>query len=985
MKTITVKILDNIDKNKFKIVVGMGKEKNVDFLVRTELGKYYNPDNIKQSGTGVKEIDTNIPSPRGKGTRAGELDILLFDCFGNKNIDMIIENKAPDNPYDNPIEQAIAYANGLNKLNSINCRVVIGYNPADNNDIQLRVLVKDNWEKLIINGDEVNSFIGKDILNIIYNNPDENEFKIVEEVKFTQRDFHNLIEGLRKEYRQITGMHDDTKIDFTIAFISLKMLLEKEIVINPNSGVQHTWDSLINKQEIINAVDTVTKIDGLKEKYLPIFRMTDNKKNGAGKVTFDFLATLNSIEKNETVMRIRNKISEIPHMHSLKIDLFGEVYEVLASKKTKSDFGEYFTRRHIIRPLIRCFLTDNDLRGLIESNKKLCDTSCGTGGFLTEAFKYIEEYYNMNLNTFDNKSIDLSELAQKTICGYDINGSNIARSKINMYLAGDGFSEIETADTLKLKGKNNTFDYILTNVPYGSPEEGYLVDEKVTRNKRLEVNFLIKIVQLLKVGGKALIIIPDGLLEAPSLGHVREWLLKQCKLNAVIGLPKWAFAPYTKEKTYVIFIEKRVKPLETIEDNSLPFEKTWMYIVDNDGYANSDKRFETDLKDENGKWLHNEFSEWVDKQGKTHHSILEERYKIKESPKGEVYYTEWDEKINGKKYGYLSMEKILENKIIEPVKIKKPIEIQNIIETAIKNSLLTLEEVEFVEEIRKSNNGKLKNLAVKDFIEETDEGKVLKEEWEEIFTTIGIIYDTEAKGFYNINEEDITYLLNFTPEKYFRQKETKPISLEELRDKRKKAETKIKNLVGSFPKNDDVLDVEKLLSNEDSEGLFIKEICNVDRGTVISEADIYKNYDKDGVPVYSSKTENDGVMGYVSREFYNKSTNKGEPNTLTWNTDGNAGKVFLREKEYLYTNVCGKLTLKPDKQINLKWLQIVLNNETKKYTTSNANNGKLMSGQMKNIKIKVPDIKIQEKIVEEYKRIEDFQLQLQEALDSINL
>ena len=171
----------------------------------------------------------------------------------------------------------------------------------------------------------------------------------------------------------------------------------------------------------------------------------------------------------------------------------------------------------------------------------------------------------------------------------------------------------------------------------------------------------------------------------------------------------------------------------------------------------------------------------------------------------------------------------------------------------------------------------------------------------------------------------------------------------------------------------------------EGEELFVKQICNVDRGSVISEVDIYKNYDANGIPVYSSKTENNGIMGHVSKDFYNKFTNKGEPNTLTWNTDGNAGKVFLREEEYLYTNVCGKLTLKPDKQINLKWLQIVLNNETKKYTTSNANNGKLMSGQMKNIKIKVPDIKIQEKIVEEYKRIEDFQLQLQEALDSINL
>lgn len=108
------------------------------------------------------------------------------------------------------------------------------------------------------------------------------------------------------------------------------------------------------------------------------------------------------------------------------------------------------------------------------------------------------------------------------------------------------------------------------------------------------MNALIKCVQLLKPTYKALIIVPDGLLEAPSLQAMREWLLCSCKINAIISLPKFSFAPYTKEKTYVLFIQKRINHIESIEE--LKSEKIYAYIVDNDGHANSDKRYRTSLK-----------------------------------------------------------------------------------------------------------------------------------------------------------------------------------------------------------------------------------------------------------------------------------------------------------------------------------------------------------------------------------------------------
>ena len=129
-----------------------------------------------------------------------------------------------------------------------------------------------------------------------------------------------------------------------------------------------------------------------------------------------------------------------------------------------------------------------------------------------------------------------------------------------MTLAGDGFSDIQRYNTLstpwynenKKSGIKKDLDYILTNVPYGkgdvaisdpnSPDE-FL---KSNKNKRLELNFVIKIIEMLKRGGRASIVVPEGLLEAPTLAPFREYLLKQCRLTTIISLPKFAFAPYTK-------------------------------------------------------------------------------------------------------------------------------------------------------------------------------------------------------------------------------------------------------------------------------------------------------------------------------------------------------------------------------------------------------------------------------------------------------
>lgn len=768
--------LDLILNDKIKVQIPEGKENNVDFKVRTTLLPYYKNDEniVKYNETGIKSIDTHIESVEGKSK--GELDVLIFNYFANNNIDMIIENKKLGTKKD-PLEQAIMYANGLNRSGMVKCRVVIGNVPK----VKVRVLVKKEWKPLIINGQEIDYFFGPHILKLIYDNPDENQFKLTEliEKPFTQKNLHTIINKLKTLYRQITEIqnNDELSINFTVSFIALKMIQEKENIL---------WSSFKTPEDIIKAVNNIigSKADSnLKLKYSDIFIM----KNKEDVEIFNFKILLSTIDLREhgegispaesIIMQIHKEILQIPKK-DLEIDLFGEVYETLASKKTKSSLGEFFTRRHIIQPLVRMFLTDNDIEEIVINKKVVADIACGTGGFLTEAFKYIKKECDEK-----HTNIDTTELASEVIVGYDINHNNIGRTRINMTLAGDGFSDIKRVNTLSSKDLRDKLDFIITNIPYGQGDIALSdVDDtddfiKTNNNKRLELNFLIKAIQMLKLGGKALIIVPEGIMEAPTLSPLREYILKQCKIDTIISLPKFSFAPYTKWKTYVLFLQKRAKPLKFIKDKILSNERIYAYIVDNDGFANSDKRFATNLKSENGTYLHNELSPYIDNHGAMNLSKIEQVYESKEEDETQSYFNEWNEEIKGKKYGYIQLKEILEKKTIKYAKIGINTVKNTLWEELNNKNLLSEETHEILKNLAPlDKSGNYKKFTVNDFI---DNGE-LKEEYSIVFEELGLEYDSENNKYYNLKEEEITYALPLVPEKYLRKKEIKTISLDEL-------------------------------------------------------------------------------------------------------------------------------------------------------------------------------------------------------------
>jgi len=753
-------ISDYCTQDDLKDIEKDSQEEMVDIRVFNLMETMYPDNTIVAQNKKNEPVYMFLKSKQNEGKK-GRSDITLFNYFENNSIDIMIENKF-DKTKGNPINEAIEYCNNINESGIYSCRVAIGFNLYDNSQLITKVLdEKGVWSDLKINGKVINGFIGQEILQLIYSHAGVTDFnfKVKVEEKYTRSEFKKILDSdLPIIFRKMSDIaSDDTlKISFTVAFISLKVILEKQEDLKNNiideTGRKVVWrnsnekvdpnsiNALRNVNDIKLAVKAIvgdTASHELRNKYKDIFDLDKYTFNELIDKILRTEAKNNVSTDKSSIMKMKSVLDKIKRQtnYRYEFDLFGEVYESLANNKTKSDLGQYFTKRHIIRPLVNMMLRPNDLEGIINKYKKICDPFCGTGGMLTESFKHIRTYCNEKY-----PNLDTSEIAKKVIYGYDVIESNVGKTKINMTLAEDGYSVIEQRDSLTTLNQEESFDYIITNVPYGAGESDGIVHnisevkvikenddrariinrirtfERDNNTQKLEYNSLIKVVQLLKEGGKAIVIVPDGLLENPSFSKMREWLLVKCKIDMIISIPKYAFAPYTKEKTYALFLQKRISYGEEQVECLLDIpkdERIYAYILDNDGYANSDKQYETTLRDENGVPKHNEVIEYFDNNGDFHTSILEQICKSRQEDT-EEHFNEWGEKINGKKYGYIDVQTILS-----------------------------------------------------DFYYRTEEEK----------------------------ESNKEYRLNLLPEKYLRPKEFQNLSLEKLVEKRKELSEDIKNLI----------------------------------------------------------------------------------------------------------------------------------------------------------------------------------------------
>lgn len=299
------------------------------------------------------------------------------------------------------------------------------------------------------------------------------------------------------------------------------------------------------------------------------------------------------IQKPNLLVAAVNMVDALPLTDG---DTKGDLYEYLLGKLTTAGInGQFRTPRHIIRFMVE--MLD------VQPSHRVADPACGTGGFLVGALQYLYEKHTskdgvlMHEDGTKTFTGDLLEPYRKHIQndmfhGFDFDATMLRVASMNLMLHGVDNPDIHYQDTLSRsfperfpKAAKDGFDIVLANPPF----KGTLDEEDVhpsltgkVKTKKTELLFVTLILQMLKMnGGKSATIVPDGVLFGSSKAHValRQMLVKENQLEAVISLPSGVFKPYAGVSTAILVFTKGGKT-----------ENVFFYDVQADGFSLDDKR-----------------------------------------------------------------------------------------------------------------------------------------------------------------------------------------------------------------------------------------------------------------------------------------------------------------------------------------------------------------------------------------------------------
>ena len=279
---------------------------------------------------------------------------------------------------------------------------------------------------------------------------------------------------------------------------------------------------------------------------------------------------------------LANVVAQIDDIPIKDRDISGDLYEYMLSKLNSAGTnGQFRTPRHIIKMIVG--LMSPGVRDII------CDPACGTGGFLVAATEYLGNLPDLPLNS--------------QFHGFDFDSTMLRICSMNLILHGIENPQIEARNSLSEKYEeiSQAFTLILANPPFkGSVEKSTIAKDliKVIDTGKTELLFIALFLRLLKIGGRAATIVPNGVLFGVSKAHqkIRKILVDEHKLEAVISMPSGVFKPYAGVSTaVVIFTKTGIGETDWV----------WFYDMQADGFSLDDKRQpveDNDIPDLLGQW-----------------------------------------------------------------------------------------------------------------------------------------------------------------------------------------------------------------------------------------------------------------------------------------------------------------------------------------------------------------------------------------------
>jgi len=399
------------------------------------------------------------------------------------------------------------------------------------------------------------------------------DLKPAKDLKVHFKVINNYLYGNMK--KQDTSTRNRAKQIINLLFCKIydEIYTGSNEIVGFRAGVEE--DKEVVKQRIIDLFDQV------KKRYKDVFEKEDGIDLNAESIVF-FVGQIQELCISES-----------------ERDVIGDAFEVFVSQALKGDEGQFFTPRNVIKMIVEIIDPDED--------SMIIDPSCGTGGFLIESLRYVWNKVEENGKRmgWSQKRIDEEKqyIATSNFRGIDKDSFVAKVTKAYMAIIGDGRGGVFCENSLekpsewshKCKDKIDIgkFNVVLTNPPFGSKipikEEKILKQyglghkwkfekkkniwehQNVLNNKGAkkgvppQILFIERCTQLLKIGGKMGIVLPDGIYGNDQLGYIRQFLKDNFKILAIIDVPKETFQPNTSTKTTILIGEKK-KPEEVIDD-----------------------------------------------------------------------------------------------------------------------------------------------------------------------------------------------------------------------------------------------------------------------------------------------------------------------------------------------------------------------------------------------------------------------------------
>ena len=298
--------------------------------------------------------------------------------------------------------------------------------------------------------------------------------------------------------------------------------------------------------------------------------LSNNKNSGYAKYMEDAIFII------PTPIMLQRVVTAIDKLKMKDRDTKGDVYEYLLSKlSTAGTNGQFRTPRHIIRMMVELMKpTPEDI---------IVDPAAGSAGFLVEAGEYLRNNRN-DLFLTEN----LKEHFNNTMFyGFDMDRTMLRIGAMNLMQHGIENPNISYKDSLSEDNEDNSkYTLVLANPPFKGSIDSERTSKdllNVTKTKKTELLFLALFLRILRTGGRAASIVPDGVLFGSSNAHkaIRKEIIEKHKLEAIISMPSCVFKPYAGVSTAIMIFTK------TGDGGT---DKVWFYDMTADGFSLDDQR-----------------------------------------------------------------------------------------------------------------------------------------------------------------------------------------------------------------------------------------------------------------------------------------------------------------------------------------------------------------------------------------------------------